>query len=956
MEKNSNNNLKISVSSGAFDRQSERSGIHDRKKFTKRIAEMNKHIEVLDRYDDFASLMLSASDFAKKGNQKYGIQRMNFHEGDNVILSHQQKATQNFLKELRGFGLLADVVGSGKTFEACSILSELSAKGKISSMLLIVPSQVYNTWIDVLENKFGLGEGVLKNVEQLAYENDLLERAEDGFWHAKRPIIVKAEDFAKWRESDVDGVLFDVVVVDEAHNLCAEEGEYAKSLKLLSVLMQTKKKARKTYCLLLSATPHSGNLASMFRLWYFIRCKGGNPADFDEGEDSERSETYIKEKNYYKEHICRGAETVMDFINKVRYSEVTDNFYQEFDEFIKKKNQEGFVQLLDAEKRFLIMEFLEENPTIKDKVSDNIAKAYHNGVLRSIMIRQPNDNIRKSKKIVNVMFFPLKKEAEKIKIKGVVNDNLYVDLNNLCAPNAVETADGSFYSLTEYVKRMGDKNNVNAGVANLLFNENGIFNQVGLSDEDFAKPNSRRYYWEILGRYSGSRKAKRVVDEKNTEIEYRAYYNKSELQFKYEVLKEILDKHDKERVIIFFDYDIKKSERLYDQVITALSDDEKYAKRVLVGGEGDKSIIEKEFNLKEDAVLVVTDSAFTEGANLQKSSVIVNFQVTPNPLAMEQRIGRIFRLGQERDVTVYSLADMRKLEGYVLSYFTYIGLMNSNSGDAAIIAGSNNDNMVTIRCEACGKVKLLAKEDYEAYLKKASEGSPDADRIFCNENERCRQFDVRGTLMTEINSSESKCDNCGSLIRRTNSEEGGGFYCMAFNNTGRGVMCNTGDNGDRELYCRKICSIAHCERFTSGALKGRCPALEYYKFNPNASEIDLISLCESCNYQSICPPKCRVGLGAEAVNGCSDCEYATCFPKPHTIKFDKKWEASCPICSARGVKGILHPVVARTFETYIRSAFDYVQDGGKAFCENLEKEAKKVSEIQEMLSNDKEMN
>ena len=43
---------------------------------------------------------------------------------------------------------------------------------------------------------------------------------------------------------------------------------------------------------------------------------------------------------------------------------------------------------------------------------------------------------------------------------------------------------------------------------------------------------------------------------------------------------------------------------------------------------------------KEDAVLIVKDPSFTEGVNLQDSNVIINFQVTPDPLAMDQRIGR----------------------------------------------------------------------------------------------------------------------------------------------------------------------------------------------------------------------------------------------------------------------------------------------------------------------------
>ena len=116
-------------------------------------------------------------------------------------------------------------------------------------------------------------------------------------------------------------------------------------------------------------------------------------------------------------------------------------------------------------------------------------------------------------------------------------------------------------------------------------------------------------------------------------------------------------------------------------------------------------------------MLVVKDPSFTEGVNLQSGSVIINFQVTPDPLAMDQRIGRIFRLGQKNDVTIYSLADMNRLEGFALLYFSRIGLMSSNSGDATIIAGSNNDRMVAVRCDRCGQVKLYSQEDYEAHKK-----------------------------------------------------------------------------------------------------------------------------------------------------------------------------------------------------------------------------------------------
>ena len=116
-----------------------------------------------------------------------------------------------------------------------------------------------------------------------------------------RPIIVDVDIFSQWKYAEK--FLADVIVVDEAHHLSEEAGKYAGAMRLLSEMMQTKKKAEATYCLLLTATPHSGNLENMFRLWYFVRCKGGNPSDFDEKDDKDRTRQYREEKNYYKEYI-----------------------------------------------------------------------------------------------------------------------------------------------------------------------------------------------------------------------------------------------------------------------------------------------------------------------------------------------------------------------------------------------------------------------------------------------------------------------------------------------------------------------------------------------------------------------------------------------------------------------------------------------------------------------------
>ena len=92
--------------------------------------------------------------------------------------------------------------------------------------------------------------------------------------------------------------------------------------------------------------------------------------------------------------------------------------------------------------------------------------------------------------------------------------------------------------------------------------------------------------------------------------------------------------------------------------------------------------------------------------------------------------------------------------------------------------------------------------------------------------------------------------------------------------------------------------------------------------------------------------------GERAVRSCEDCGESTCSTNPHVIRFNERWEASCPVCRANGRRGRIKPVQARTFATYLRAAWDFRHDGGRAFCNNLGQEAKKVAAIKEILDND----
>jgi len=68
---------------------------------------------------------------------------------------------------------------------------------------------------------------------------------------------------------------------------------------------------------------------------------------------------------------------------------------------------------------------------------------------------------------------------------------------------------------------------------------------------------------------------------------------------------------------------------------------------------------------REVQVLLSTEAA-GEGRNLQFCHTLVNFDLPWNPLRIEQRVGRIHRIGQAQPVEIYNLSAAGTLEDYLL--------------------------------------------------------------------------------------------------------------------------------------------------------------------------------------------------------------------------------------------------------------------------------------------------
>jgi superfamily II DNA/RNA helicase len=71
------------------------------------------------------------------------------------------------------------------------------------------------------------------------------------------------------------------------------------------------------------------------------------------------------------------------------------------------------------------------------------------------------------------------------------------------------------------------------------------------------------------------------------------------------------------------------------------------------------------FHEDETSVLIAT-RAGSEGRNLQFCNVLVNYDLPWNPMVVEQRIGRLHRIGQKREVHIVNLAAAGTIESYIL--------------------------------------------------------------------------------------------------------------------------------------------------------------------------------------------------------------------------------------------------------------------------------------------------
>jgi SNF2 family DNA or RNA helicase len=148
--------------------------------------------------------------------------------------------------------LLADDPGAGKTIMTGLLIKELIARGDLNRCLIVCPGNLVEQWQDELYRRFHLPFEIMTN--------DKYESARTGNWFQENPLSICRLDKLS-RNEDVQEKLkttdWDVVVCDEAHKMSATfwGGEIRRTKRYkLGQLLSTLTR----HFLLLTATPHNG--------------------------------------------------------------------------------------------------------------------------------------------------------------------------------------------------------------------------------------------------------------------------------------------------------------------------------------------------------------------------------------------------------------------------------------------------------------------------------------------------------------------------------------------------------------------------------------------------------------------------------------------------------------------------------------------------------------------------
>jgi superfamily II DNA or RNA helicase len=524
--------------------------------------------------------------------------------------------------------LLADDPGAGKTIMAGLLMKELIARGDLHRCLVVCPGSLAEQWQDELYRRFHLPFEILTN--------DKLEAARTGNWFLETNLVIARLDKLS-RNEDVQEKLkapdcrWDLIVCDEAHKMSASifggEVKYTKRYKLGQLLSTLTR-----HFLLMTATPHNGKEAD-FQLFMALLDGDRFEGRFRDGvhvsDVSDLMRRMVKEgllkfdaTPLFPERIAYTVPYKLSDGEARLYKEVTDYVREEFNraEALQNEKRAGTVgfaltilqRRLASSPEAICQSLRRRRERLESKLRELELLQRGNGVAAGIAAGAPE------------------LDAEDVE-----------DLED--APdNEVETAEEQILDQATAARTIAE---LKAEIGTLKRLE-GLALDIRRSGED-------RKWCELaklLGAVFATDAAAGRVAE--SPVPYGAG----------PIPPPTPSPHQK---LVLFTEHRDTLNYLEDRVTTLLG--RKDAVVMIHGGMGREDRMRAQEAFKHDPkvqVLLATDAA-GEGINLQRAHLMVNYDLPWNPNRIEQRFGRIHRIGQTEVCHLWNLVAEETREGDV---------------------------------------------------------------------------------------------------------------------------------------------------------------------------------------------------------------------------------------------------------------------------------------------------
>ncbi len=524
--------------------------------------------------------------------------------------------------------LLADDPGAGKTIMAGLLMKELIARGDLQRCLVVCPGSLAEQWQDELYRRFHLPFEILTN--------DKLESARTGNWFLETNLAIARLDKLS-RNEDVQQKLkapdcrWDLIVCDEAHKMSASvfggEIKYTKRHRLGQLLSTLTR-----HFLLMTATPHNGKEED-FQLFMAL-------LDGDRFEGRFRDGVHATDVSDLMRRMVK--ETLLKF-------DGTPLFPERIAYTVPYKLSDAEAQLYKAVTDYVREEFNRAEALENDKRAGTVGFALT--ILQRRLASSPEaiyQSLRRRRERLESRL----RELEVLQRGSQTAFALPVSVPALDADDVEDLEDAPDNEVQAAEEEILDQATAARSIAEL---KSEIETLNGL---EVLALRVRRSGTDTKWRELASLLSEIFTDAAitNSLAEPAAPYGAGEIPRPVP--------SPRQKLVIFTEH--RDTLNYLENRITTLLG-RKEAVVLIHGGMGREERIKAQESFRHDPdvqVLLATDAA-GEGINLQRGHLMVNYDLPWNPNRIEQRFGRIHRIGQTEVCHLWNLVADETREGDV---------------------------------------------------------------------------------------------------------------------------------------------------------------------------------------------------------------------------------------------------------------------------------------------------